>query len=90
MTTIASHDRIARAWAELPYAFRATHPLPPRPMLTDEQVAAVVEDATVVVAVLRQTEMAYDDAGDPAGAQEMAEKAQTFQDVLDAISEDAR
>lgn len=90
MTTIASPGRIARRWAELPYAFRATHPLPPTPRLADEQVAALVADAAVAVAVLHQTAVAYDAAGDPAGAQEMDDKAQTFQDVLDAVSEGAR
>lgn len=89
MTTTVTPDRITRAWAELPYAFRATHPLPPRLSPFQERADALVRDAEVAVAALRSTADAYCDRGDFEGAMEMVDYAESFQDLLDAV-EDAR
>lgn len=87
MTTTITPTRISRAWAELPYAFRATHPLPPSPF--GEQAEALVKDATVTVAALRVTADAYLEQRDFDAAMEVAAYAESFMDLLDAV-EDAR
>lgn len=85
MTTTVTPSRITRSWAELPYAFRATHPLPPHLASFPEQTEALVMDAEVAIASLRSAADACCAMDDFEGAMEMVDYAESFRDLLDAV-----